>query len=235
MMCLSKRDIEVIGNGVLQDYFTRYARRGGDPIKIDVFAKYHLGLGMEYRKLSDDGRILGITTYKGVLLGLVVGGEKIEVSVPGNTILLDEILLRPENERRRRFTVAHECSHQILSRMEEIQTGHSFRRKFESGKSYTCNQIKTIEEWSEWQANTLAAVLLMPKFRITPQMMYRGKPYIITSYGGRFSTMDYNIVKELSDSLLVSKSAMTKRLYDLGFVVKKPESYYLDPLDVIAG
>ena len=63
---LSRKDIEFIGEAAIESYIRKNMGDISFPIDINHFARMHLGLVVEYRKLSDDGRLLGLTTYKDI-------------------------------------------------------------------------------------------------------------------------------------------------------------------------
>ncbi len=161
-------------------------------------------------------------------------GEQ-ETSVKEDTIFLDEALFEAKNERLMRFTLAHECAHRIIARIEEKRTGISFRRRYNRETPYTCRELVTAEDWCEWQANALAAALLIPKSYLQPHLIRWGKPRKLTSYGGRFNTPDYAIVCELAKRFHVSETVVKIRLGETGHLIYKPQSELCDPLDIIAG
>jgi len=136
MLYLSHENIEQIGNSILRDYESRYLVNPQIPVDIENFARKYLGLEIEYQKLSETESILGLTSYKGIILELAFKDGSVHLSVPEDTILLDEHLMKAINLRRRRFTIAHECAHQVIARIEESRTGGSFRKGLISGKHY---------------------------------------------------------------------------------------------------
>jgi hypothetical protein len=233
MICFSREDIEQIGESVLRTYAKRSAIKNEFPLNIDWFARYHLGLRLEYRKLSDHGNLLGITTYKGIMLEFPLENGSVKISVPEDTILLDDCLRHKDNEMRRRFTVAHECAHQILAKIEEKRTGSSFRKDIVSGKQYSCRDLNAAEDWSEWQANTLGAVLLMPRSEIPSHLSSIHSIQKLTIYGDRFNSIGFDIIKKMADIFEVSQTAMRIRLQETGLVIRKPESEFFD-IDIYA-
>ena len=232
-MYLSQENIEQIGNSILRDYEKRYPTNPHIPVDIEKFAQNYLGLQIEYQKLSETESILGLTSYKGIILELAFSDGSVHLSVPEDTILLDEHLERAINLRRRRFTIAHECAHQIIARIEESKTGCSFRRALITGQTYSCRDLHTKEDWSEWQANALGAVLLIPKMELIEELEKGFTPFVPTLYGNRLNAPDYKRVKELSDIFCVSMAAMKIRLKELKRLITKPASEYADPRDVI--
>jgi len=235
MLYLSQNDIEIIGESVLQDYAKHYAANIRFPFDIAAFARDYLKLEIYHRKLSDSGTIMGLTTYKDVQLELTFSIGNVVISVPEDTILLDDTLMGKDKRGRERFTIAHECAHQIVARIEERETGSSFRKEFVAGRTYSCREIKSVEDWSEWQANSLGAVLLMPRSRMTADLDRGYAPFRPIMYGNRFNTPDYMRIKSLSNQYGVSITAMTARLRELGRVCRKPETEYVDPLVIEAG
>ena len=203
---------------IIQDNLSRQKLSIAIPVDIERLARNYLGLKLRYMKLSDSGRILGLTSYKGVNMVLPFTGGDVFLSVPEDTIMLDESLL--ENDTRTRFTVAHECAHQIIARLEERQTGMSFRKVFMPGATYSWHELKTAERWSEWQANTLGAALLIPRGELAWAWHALSAPQTISLLDGRFSPLAYALVKQLAIKFAVSIGAMTVRLKKLGFVTE---------------
>jgi hypothetical protein len=218
MLILSKQNLEEIGGSVLRDY----SKRIHLPVDIEGFAQRYLGLRIEYRKLSDHGHILGLTSYKGVVVELHFKAGNQYITVPEDTILLDERLESKSELHRRRFTIAHECAHQILTRMEErIIKTHSYR------------ELVTAGDWSEWQANVLAAALLIPSAELTAALNWWRMPFKPTLYGNRFNTMEYRQIKHLTQKFCVSIAAMVIRLKELGSIIIKSALEYHDPQEIV--
>jgi hypothetical protein len=199
------------------------------PFDIERFAHNYLGLNIEYKKLSDTGDVLGLTAYGGMELVLDFSGSPVCVTVPDDTVMLDDKLMTPQSLHRRRFTIAHECAHQILARIEERKTGHSFRKALVSGRKYSFRDLHSVDDWGEWQANSLAAALLIPKSALTMELNEWDKPFKPVLYGYWFSRNDYRQMKNLGDSFCVSMSAMKKRLSDLDSLIVKTVYDYVDP------
>lgn len=107
---------------------------------------------------------------------------------------------------KRRFTLAHECAHQILFQMESGEVKQSFRRVYSERRPYSFRELKDKEDWNEWQANALGATLLMPQAEIQRAMQRYAKGRKLTKYGGRYSYADNLALSLLCQSLGVSKT-----------------------------
>ncbi len=236
MLYLSRRDIEGIGEAVLLDCAMANIRKFSIPLNLEWFARRYLHIDVRYRKLSHDDSVLGFTALRGMTVKLPsAAGAETEIAVTEDTIYLDESLWDAEKAHPMRFTLAHECAHHILARLEEKTAWRSFHRRLRQGQTYTPRELKTASDWCEWQANALAAVLLIPRSRQASHLTRWGRPYLPTSYGGRFNTHDYNLILNLVKTFNVSFDVVTIRLATTGCLIYKPESELCDPLDIIAG
>jgi Zn-dependent peptidase ImmA (M78 family) len=86
----------------------------------------------------------------------------------------------------------------------------------------------------EWQANSLAAVLLMPREEVKRAMNRGYKPFMPTLFGNRFTSLDYRKIRDLSDKFETSITAMILRLKELSYIAHRPESEFCDPHDILA-
>lgn len=234
MLQLSRKEIDVIGNSVLADFH-------GTPklplrqIDIDRFAGDYLHLQASYRKLSNDGRILGLTAFGETDLILCHDGIQECLHLLEDTVLMEKMLLGDELTGRRRFTMAHECAHQILFRMEEQKEGVGFRKRLVSRRAYSCRELVRMWDWCEWQANALGASLLMPSELIRHCLYTFGCADKLTIYGvDRLYGKDYLIADNICRFLGVSLSAFLIRLKDLHLLEHRSAEEYHDPLDIFA-
>ena len=237
-MYLSYLDIEQIAAAALEDF--RYCT-GIDAFctPIDQFAKDYLGLNVLFTKLSADGSILGLTAYADTVLKAGDRGFGKNLTLKANDVVLDSSFIESAYNiqklcDKRRFTLAHECAHQILFEMEPESVQKEHRQKYATRRAYSLRDLKCREDWNEWQANALGAALLMPADRVT--MVFRRLTHgrVLTSYDGRFNPPDDLAMVHLTSMFGVSRSAMAIRLEQLGFLVKKPRIEYFDPTEVIA-
>jgi ribosomal 50S subunit-associated protein YjgA (DUF615 family) len=233
-MRLNRKAIEEIAEKELLKYLGKFVRseRAIRAIDIESFATDYLGLRLIYTRLSNHGEHLGVTTYTDtdIILERYLRTETIRVLK--DTILLDESLMESQswqhdNTGRMRFTVAHECSHQILYRMESEIKRTEHLAKY-SNRIITLNEMNKIVDWSEWQANALAAAILMPQRYI--EMMLNSRH--LTYYGRKLNKTDRIIFDGMCHRLKVSQSAMYHRLKQLGHLQFLSSLEYQDPFDI---
>ena len=210
---------------------------------IDRMARQYLGLTVQYHPLSDDGMLLGITTYAQTMVTVTVGGRQETLALDRDTVLLEKFFLsrwpkvseRDRRAKQRRFALAHECAHQILFRMEPEPVRQALQRRYAECRLYSCYDLKKAEDWNERQANTLGAALLMPRMYILQYFedFRRNEPLI--SYGGKYTARDRLSLSHLTGFFDVSVRSAEIRLRGLGLLNELPEQLYHDPFEVLGG
>ena len=135
---------------------------------------------------------------------------------------------------KRRFTLAHECAHQILFQMETEEVRKVCQRKYSARTAYSLRELKTHEDWNEWQANVLGAAILMPQREIDLAVAYYARGRRLVSYDGTFAYQDRVALDLICKQFGVSKTAAVIRLKQLGHLECCPYSEYSDPLEVWA-
>ena len=98
--------------------------------------------------------------------------------------------------------------------------------------SFSLRDLKTHEDWNEWQANALGAALLMPQGEMDRAMWYLSHGKTLINYDGWFNYRDRMTLTMLCQYLGVSKSAAIIRLRQLGHLEDRPYLEYHDPLEV---
>ena len=169
-------------------------------VEPELLARELLGLRVEYRRLSRDGSILGLTAAAPVGIPVEEDGKPVHYYLDGRTVLLDSSLLSPwANEGRRRFTLAHEVSHQLLARRAGC------RRVF-------CLRNGGPETPAEQQANLLASALLMPEPLLRPALSAFGLRGCSGVPDRRLDPETWKRCAALAKTLGVSRSALSLRL-----------------------
>lgn len=242
-MILSHKEIEEIAAAVTEDFNEFFFGSQVEEVQapratpIDQLAKDYLGLTVSFAKLSKDGSICGLMAYADTEYAVEEGGAIRKLALRQNQVLLDESFIQPGQVRalcgKRRFTLAHECAHQILYQMESDDVKQACRKKYAARTAYSLRDLKTREDWNEWQANVLGAALLMPQKEIDLAMWFFAGGRKLKCYEGRFTYNDRLTLTRLCGQLGVSKSAAVIRLRQLGYLEDMAYSDYADPLEVL--
>ncbi len=213
MLTLSQAFIEDLAIKLLTDYYgtERFPLHG---IDIDDFASSYMKMKIRYEKLTYGTRdILGVTAYEKTILQLDDNNPDSAIQIDSNTILLNKNLQEPDKRGRRNFTLAHECGHQAIYLLEPVTSADSCRT---AGMKYSLRDLRTENDWSEWQANTFSAAFLMPRYLID-YFFYitQHTPKVIIYPCGNLLHSESRFIKQMADFLGVSKTAMLIRLKQL--------------------
>jgi Zn-dependent peptidase ImmA (M78 family) len=215
-MILSQRQLEEIAASTTKD-FNRFffgdeadkPDRSALPTPIDQFAKNYLGLRVSFARLSPDGSICGVTAYADTEYKITELGITRTLALKRNQVILDESFILSGNVQRlcakRRFTLAHECAHQILFQLESEEVKTSCEMKYSARTAYTPRELKTREDWNEWQANVLGAAILLPQKEVDLAMCQFAKTPLI-NYEGRYSYGDHLTLRLFCRLFGVSKT-----------------------------
>ena len=227
-MILSQRQLEEIAASTTKD-FNRFffgdeadkPDRSALPTPIDQFAKNYLGLRVSFARLSPDGSICGVTAYADTEYKITELGITRTLALKRNQVILDESFIRSGNVQRlcakRRFTLAHECAHQILFQLESEEVKASCEMKYSARTAYTPRELKTREDWNEWQANVLGAAILLPQKEVDLAMRRFAETPLI-NYEGRYSYGDHLTLRLFCRLFGVSKTTASIRLRQLGYM-----------------
>lgn len=239
-MILSHRQIEEIASAAVKEFNTfffgkyfDFGRRFAQFTPIDQFARDFLGLSVSFAKLSTDGSICGLTAYTDTEYEIEEMGVKRTIPLKQNQVILDRNFIDPRQMRKlcrkRRFTLAHECAHQILYQYASDEEKAACQKVYSSKPAYSLRDLKTHEDWNEWQANTLGAAILMPQKEIDLAMWSLAPSRRLISYDGYFSHRDHITLSAICQQLGVSRSAAVIRLQQLGYLEDRKLSRFDDP------
>ena len=161
---MSRAELEEISEGLITAYANKFSNRVIQSIDIEHFITEFLMLRIEYASFAEDdaGRI-GFLADGATPLLVHQDGKIIPFVFPKDTIVLDKFLLAEKEQGRRRFTMAHEASHHILSKMYAMPSEGRFHTEYDSERSYSKEELAQMFASVEWQADTMGALLLMPK------------------------------------------------------------------------
>ncbi len=229
MYILSKPDFDDIATMVLKEYMP-YVLSSPQPLDIELLVKEGLYLDVSYARLSPAGEILGLIAFADTDYPHYVAKSNERMKLTEGQVLLDESLVDGKNYGRRRFTLAHEAAHWICHR-----TYHSpDKRSFEFRRSLVAcrtenieqnrrkQQARTDEYWEEWQADNLAAALLMPKDMFVEVCRDTfGKYGVFKGYlrkGVDDPHVAHEIIQEIANKFAVSFRAAQIHMKEFGFV-----------------
>lgn len=234
MRILSRNDIEQISERVITAYKKMPENQGTMLRKVDPELLVHglLGLHIDYKHLSLDGSILGLTSFGDI--GIQVYDDDTEDGVyllDDQTVLIERDL-RDNDEKRGRcnFTLMHEGSHQIFKMLFPREYGLRYRTEPVHYYRRQLSAAKQITNWVEWQADTLASYLLLPRECVELCMFMFGLGDKIRVLNRVYSSEVYERFVDMSIFLGVSKTALAIRLKQLGLLEK---DYLDDPYSLI--
>jgi hypothetical protein len=229
MYIISRYDFDAIARQFLSEYAPGVLA-GAKPVSIGDIAEEHLGLTLKYQNLSPDGEVSGLISFGDTEYDCYDNMFRpIKLEIADGTILIDYSLSKQITYPRRRFTIAHEVSHRLLHRSYRSQTNRhfSFRRKQDTLIACRAVNIEqantksdgkwTDHQWEEWQADSLAASILMPIDTIKPfatEIIYArsGKTYL-NSATDRIIRQE--IIKKIANVFYVSHRAVEIRMKQL--------------------
>ena len=193
-----------------------------------VRRKLTLGLNVKMLPLCSDGSVLGLTVFQrcGFTVTLGDGTKLVEIFMPKD-VVIDSALAADGCTGCRNFTIAHEAAHQILADL--------FPNDY--GKAVKCRGHIAYRErngqpsWEEWQANTLAAELLMPTFLVNAEIERAALCLPNGILYKSASDPNYEKILEMAARMGVSWSAIRIRLQQMQVIKGKP--IHCHPLDII--
>ena len=206
MIIGTKLEFENLADFILRDYlgnqYDCYI-----PFDVQAFAKEYLKLEISYTKFEQEHNIEGLRT--------------------GNQIILDHRLSEPSKVGERNFTVAHECGHDIINWQDPSYIPHqiiNYRIKSQH------KQLKTENDFKEWQANVVESCLLVRTCLVEWTMNNFTKKEQITVFGEyQLYKQDRYELRMMAEYLGVSQTCLLYRLDRLGMLDHKPYADY-DPV-----
>ncbi len=227
MYILQKEQMDDIAKMVLGEYAPHNLRY---PCVVDIsgIAEDALSLTIESRYLSYNNEILGVTIFQDSDVPCFDQQLQPEiVHLPYGTVIIHKGLIGMESKSRRRFTLAHEASHWILHRSYNSPTNqtYQFRKQFPGYIACRSAQVEASRhllqsdnDWAEWQADSLAAALLMPR----EPFMEAARDELglgLSCYRGRMDSLQYfESLARIAKQFQVSKNAACIRLKQLGLI-----------------
>ena len=178
-----------------------------------------------------DGTLLGITSFSQI--GIEIFDDPNEQRfyfLDGKTVLIESALKADVAQvGPYHFALSHEISHRILSMLFPFYNG-SVKGPLMCRSIAPRREDEEEIDWYEWQANTLASAILMPKDMIIKGMARYGLGERIRMLNRVFRPQAYEGFSELACSLGVSKQALAIRMKSLGLLEKE---YLENPYELV--
>ena len=206
MIIGTKVEFENLADYILRDYLgSEY--ESYKPFDINAFAKDYLKLEISYCEFNPKDNI---------------EGKRI-----GNQIQLDQRLNEPTRVGERNFTVAHECGHDLINWQDpNYVPDQTINYRIRSQRK----ELKTENDFREWQANVVASCLLLRPCLVDWTMFTFARKEKITVFGGyTIHRIDRYIIRMMAQYLGVSQECLRYRLDRLGYLDHKPIAEY-DPV-----
>jgi len=242
---LSDREIDEFAHAVLKDYRPELLLKPG---KIDYlhFLENYLGMRIECLDIYNENPkrpVLAMTSFNEDMFYVFDKENNTikPVTVPANTVVLDNILFKPGKEKIALFTGMHEGGHKIFH-WHIFKHLHEFEESgYESDEEITSSlvccrreyienfgsskQIRKAAEWREHHADYFASAATMPNATFRPYVngLLRANGYykgmITLGRDGYLDILADDIIPEaISDVYGVSKRAARIKLRKTGFV-----------------
>ena len=206
MIIGTKVEFEKLADYILRDYLgSEY--ESYKPFDVNAFAKDYLKLEISYCEFNPKDNI---------------EGKRI-----GNQIQLDQRLNEPTRVGERNFTVAHECGHDLINWQDpNYVPDQTINYRIRSQRK----ELKTENDFREWQANVVASCLLLRPCLVDWTMFTFARKEKITVFGGyTIHRIDRYIIRMMAQYLGVSQECLRYRLDRLGYLDHKPIAEY-DPV-----
>ena len=222
MKHLSRQEIEEIAHRIVTMYCHLPEHQDRPFYKVDpeTMIRKVLGLNIGYEHLSREGDILGLTAFEEV--GVEVyddHGRSYLYLLDGSTVLVEKSLKMNRRQAGRcNFSLMHEGAHQVFHMLYPNAYGdggtevtvHPYRRGSE--------RKGPIEDWEEWQANALAAAMLLPASVVEQGMYFFGIPQRIQKLDHLLDPDIFEKFYNLATFLGVSRQVLAFRMKRLGFL-----------------
>ena len=249
IVSLDKNRVPILSNQRIDEYCEGLIREfhpgvfeHPEPVDIDAFVCFFLGMKQDFAYLSNDGRYLGMTVFNDTDRVIIYDPERNRaeyMSAEAGTVIIDNTLLEEKQIHRYRFTMGHEGGHGIWHPDHFSYTAGQvgmFDEPPQAMVQCRADASKTLytKDWKSWtpedrmeqQANKSASALLMPR-----EAVYKLVRRLPTA---RRMDEEVSRVMAVANTFNVSMDAAMYRLFDLGVLKRKiPMAAALDFSDFI--
>ena len=205
---IKKNELDDVAENLLKEYYPEVLENSIPLSVIELVRRLNLNIVEEV--LTKDKSILGKMVFKDSEVDVIIDGEESKIFVREGTILVDPEIKIIRNEGSYNNTIVHECVHWIMHR---INTEYNFIL----GEKYGIKINREDREWIEWQTNSIAPRLLMPRVTTKKKIQELHLKYTAKFNEYNRTKMYELVIDELSKFYGVSKLAAKIRLIQLGY------------------
>ncbi len=224
----SFKELDTVGEAYATSYLKNNLIFGATSFDIDGFAR-SLGLNVIYEDFAEDDRTKNGFCADGITpLRVLRDGKPVSIVFPPSTIVLERYLLRPGEEKRRRFALAHEVAHLLLDKMTGIKTVGCFHSEFDIDQTLSPERMDRLFSMNEICTSRLGAAILMPRSMVIDVLKRHNKGKPLRCYDGNvFASEDRKMALKMADCLKVSFAAFVNRLRELNLLDYHPIDEYI--------
>jgi len=205
---IKKNELDDVAENLLKEYYSEVLENSIPLSVIELVRRLNLNIVEEV--LTKDKSILGKMVFKDSEVDVIIDGKNSKIFVREGTILVDPEIKIIRNEGSYNNTIVHECVHWIMHR---INTEYNFIL----GEKYGIKINREDREWIEWQTNSIAPRLLMPRVTTKKKIQELHLKYTAKFNEYNRSKMYELVIDELSEFYGVSRLAAKIRLIQLGY------------------
>lgn len=227
-MNYSRVEIDELGEEIVRQFIDGFTPNA-ECVNIDLFVTDYLNLPLVYESFAEEENDrLGFTSNGKRKLRVMREGRQVELVFPPHTIVVDSYLKKRGEDGKRRFTIAHEAAHNIFDRDNGGRCEAHFYSGFDSEREYTIEALRERMNMCEWQANAMAAALLMPRFLVEQALQKYSGRSSLPIYGNTIlSQRSKRVIDKMASVLGVSYSSLMIRLRELNLFEYRDKSEYV--------
>ena len=225
----SFKELDTVGEAYAASYLRNSLTIGATSFDIDGFAR-SLGYNVIYEIFAEDDKSKNGFSADGVTpLRVFQNGKPTSIVFPRKTIVLEKYLLRPDEEKRRRFALAHEIGHPLLDKLTGMKSASCFHTEYDMDQTLSPESMQRMFSMNEVCTRRLGAAILMPRFMVVETLKKHNNGEPLRCYDGNvFASEDRKKALKMADSLMVSFAAFVNRLRELNLLDYHPIDEYID-------
>jgi transcriptional regulator with XRE-family HTH domain len=214
---VKQKDLDEMAYDFLKKYYPKALL---EPLKIDTTELAHsMGLTVITKKITTDGSIFGQLYFEDCNASFYDdNGTSVQEKITQNTIVLDPCIFYLRDVGSVNHTIVHECVHKEYHYKKYLFESiyDEAYSNIDCGIEGTTRRTSN-ESYMEWQANALAAHILMPENTFKRQASKYLKD--VRESSGKFDLIDVlpEVIDNLADFFGVSRISAKIRLVEVGY------------------